>query len=89
MNEVSSVEKLEGNSLIEKAKSYVEQERWQNAVELLNPHYKEKKLSIEGSKILAHCHSKDKNFNDAAVIYEQLCEKTPHDSVLHYYLAYQ
>ena len=81
MDEVSSVENLDENNLIKTAKSFVEQERWQDAVELLNPHYEEKKLSIEGQKILAHSHSREKNFNAAADIYELLCEKMPHESV--------
>jgi len=80
---------VDENDLLEKAESLIQKENWQDAVLLLRPKYEAGRLSIKGIKVLAQCHSRHGDYNEASKIYEELCEKQPNDARLSYFLSYQ
>jgi tetratricopeptide (TPR) repeat protein/cold shock CspA family protein len=85
----ASIACIDENDLLEKAESLIKKEKWDDAVALLRPQHEGEKLSIKGLKILAQCHSRNKDYIEASKIYEELCEKQPHDARLAYLLGYQ
>ena len=85
----ASIGYVNENDLLAKSESFIEKEKWQDAVRLLRPQHEAEKLSIKGLKILARCHSRNGDYNEASKIYEELYEKQPHDARLAYFLGYQ
>ena len=85
----ASIACIDENDLLEKAESLIKKEKWEDAVILLRPQHEAEKLSIKGLKILAQCYSRNGVFAEASKIYEELCEKQPHDARLAYFLGYQ
>lgn len=85
----ASIACIDENDLLEKAESLIKKEKWEYAVILLRPQHEAEKLSIKGLKILAQCYSRNGDFAEASKIYEELCEKQPHDARLAYFLGYQ
>ena len=85
----ASIVGVDEDYLLEKAESLIKKEKWEHAVILLRPQHEAEKLSIKGLKILAQCYSRNGDFAEASKIYEELCEKQPHDARLAYFLGYQ
>ena len=85
----ASIAFIDENDFLEKAESLIKKEKWEDAVILLRPQHEAEKLSIKGLKILAQCYSRNGDFAEASKIYEELCEKQPHDARLAYFLGYQ
>jgi tetratricopeptide (TPR) repeat protein len=75
--------------LLEQAKLLMQEENWQDAINLLGQCQQNNDMSIEGLSALAYCYSRNKDYKEASQIYEQLCDRRPNDAKWFYHLAFQ
>jgi tetratricopeptide (TPR) repeat protein len=83
------IDQMDEKESIEKAKTLMAEEKWGEAIALLNPFKEAGNLSIDGLHILAYCYSRSRKYNEAIRIYEALCERFPNEAKWVYSLAYQ
>jgi tetratricopeptide (TPR) repeat protein len=89
MEQAPQIDEMDEKESIEKAKSLMAEEKWDEAIALLNPFKEAGNLSIDGLHILAYCYSRSRKYNEAISIYEGLREKFPNEAKWVYSLAYQ
>ena len=89
MEQDIDINQIDEKELLEKAKDLMSSESWREIISLLGPYHKAGKLSIEGLKIIGHSYSRNKDYNEAIVIYQDLSQKQPHEAIWPYCLAYQ
>ena len=83
------IDEMDERESIEKAKSLMAEEKWGEAIALLNPFKEAGNLSTDGLHILAYCYSRIRKYNEAIKIYEALCGRFPNEAKWFYSLAYQ
>ena len=88
--EEESIARQNGEAeLLEQAKLLVQAEKWRDAVTILGQHRQNDHLSIEGMSILAYCYSRNKDYEEASQVYQELCKIAPNEGKWFYYLAFQ
>jgi tetratricopeptide (TPR) repeat protein len=83
------IEQIDEEELLKKAENLKDNENWQEIIFLLRPYYQAGTLPIEGLKILGHSYSRNKDYDKAIVIYQDLSQRQPHEAMWLYCLAYQ
>jgi len=89
MEQDVAINQIDEKELLEKAEDLKDGERWREIISLLRPYYQADKLSIEGLKILGHSYSRNKDYDKAIGIYQDLSQKQPLEAMWPYCLAYQ
>src|SRR4030042_5046523 len=89
MEQAPQIHLMNEKESIEKAKTLIAEEKWGEAISLLNPFKEIGNLSIDGLHMLAYCYSRIRKYNEAIRIYGGLCERFPNEAKWLYFLAYQ
>ncbi len=83
------IDQISEEELLKKAKDLMDSESWREIISLLRPYYQAGILPIEGLKILGHSYSRNKDYDKAIAIYQDLSQRQPHEAMWPYCLAYQ
>ena len=89
MEQALQIDQMNEKESIEKSKTLMAEEKWGEAIALLNPFKEAGNLSTDGLHILAYCYSRSRKYNEAISIYKALCERFPNEAKWVYSLAYQ
>jgi len=89
MEQAPQIDQMDEKESIEKANTLIVEEKWGEAIALLNPFKEVGSLSTDGLHILAYCYSRIRKYNEAIRIYEALCGRFPNEAKWFYSLAYQ
>jgi CspA family cold shock protein len=89
MEQAPQIDEMDEKESIEKAKTLMAEEKWGEAIALLNPFKEAGNLSIDGLHILAYYYSRSRKYTEAIRIYEGLRERFPNEAKWAYSLAYQ
>ena len=89
MEQAPLIDQMDEKESIEKAQALMTEEKWGEAIPLLEPFKEVGNLSIDGLHILAQCYSRSKKYNETISIYEDLHQRHPNEAKWLYYLAYQ
>jgi tetratricopeptide (TPR) repeat protein len=89
MEQALQIDQMNEKESIEKAKTLMAEERWGEAIALLNPLKEAGNLPTDGLNILAYCYSRNRKYNEAISIYKALTEGFPNEARWFYSLGYQ
>jgi len=89
MEQDVAINQIDEKELLEKAEDLNDSEKWREIICLLGPYHQAGKLSIEGLKIIGHSYSRNKDYDKAIGIYQDLSQKQPLEAIWPYCLAYQ
>jgi len=84
-----AITQITEQELIEKAQQFQDRENWIAVISLLNPYHANGDLSINALKMLGYSYSRNKNYDEAIVIYQDLSQRQPNEAMWPYCLAYQ
>jgi len=89
MEEEPITTQIDEAELLEQTELLMQEEKWQDAINLLSQCQQNDGMSIEGLSTLAYCYSRNKDYKEASQIYEELCDRRPNEAKWFYHLAFQ
>lgn len=75
--------------VLRQANTLIEEEKWNDAIRLLEPGVDNGDMGIEGKALLAKCYSHIGDYDGAIKLYRELCQEEPREAKWLYYLGYQ